>query len=64
MLGGAERYLVKLMRSSEALNPASDVFDPELAPVEYDEAVVRGALEDLYGRPGEDEMPDDWDHDN
>lgn len=64
LLGGAERYLVKLMRSSEALNPASDVFDPELAPVEYDAAVVSEALEDLYGRPGEDEMPDDWDHDN
>jgi hypothetical protein len=34
LLEGAERFLVKLMRSSEALDPASDHFEPELVPVD------------------------------
>jgi hypothetical protein len=40
LLEGAERFLVKLMRSSEALDPGSDHFESELVPVEYDDAAI------------------------
>ena len=46
LLAGARRFLVSLMGSSEALDPESDDFDPELAPVEYDDAAMREALPD------------------
>ncbi|MBV9011112.1 MAG: hypothetical protein JO272_03510 [Pseudonocardiales bacterium] len=46
LVQGAERFLVKLMRSSEALDPDSDSFDPELAPVEYDDEAMFEALAD------------------
>jgi hypothetical protein len=57
LVEGAERFLVKLMRSSEALNPDSDVFDPELAPVEYDDEAFWQVLGDT--RP-DDFAPDYW----
>jgi hypothetical protein len=47
MLRGAERFLVKLMRSSEALDSASDHFEPELAPVEYDDEAMAEAMADM-----------------
>lgn len=47
LLAGAERFLVKLMRSSEALDPESDSFDPELAPVEYDDEAMAEAMADM-----------------
>jgi|GEM_PF-3140959 len=40
LVRGAERFLVKLMRSSEALEPDADAFEPELAPVEYDDVAM------------------------
>jgi hypothetical protein len=37
LVDGAERFLVKLMGSSEALDPESDHFNPGRGPGEYDE---------------------------
>jgi hypothetical protein len=60
LVQGAERFLVKLMRSSEALDPDSDSFDPELAPVEFDdEAMAEAAAEMRWADPD----PEDWDYD-
>jgi hypothetical protein len=44
LVEGAERFLVKLMASSEALNPDSDHFDPELAEIEFDDEAMAEAL--------------------
>jgi hypothetical protein len=55
LMHGAERFLVKLMRSSEALDPASDFFDPELVPVEYDHGAMVEAMADM--------AIEDWDYD-
>jgi hypothetical protein len=60
LVKGAERFLVKLMRSSEALDPDSDSFDPELVPVEYDDEAM---IEALHGIRWEDEALDDLDYD-
>ncbi|MGH4012179.1 MAG: hypothetical protein ACRDTH_29135 [Pseudonocardiaceae bacterium] len=55
LVQGAERFLVKLMRSSEALDPDSDSFDPELAPVEYDdEAMFEAMVDRRWDDPGSD----------
>jgi hypothetical protein len=32
------------MRSSEALDPASDAFEPDLAPVDFDEEAMADAM--------------------
>jgi hypothetical protein len=54
LLDGAERFLVKLMGSSEGVDPTSDVFQPDLAPYEFDdEAMADYAAE--FGWTGEDE---------
>ena len=54
MLDGAERFLVKLMGASEGVDPASDVFQPDLAPYEFDdEAMADYAAE--FGWAGDDE---------
>lgn len=54
LLDGAERFLVKLMGSSEGVDPASDVFQPDLAPYEFDdEATADYAAE--FGWAGDDE---------
>lgn len=47
LVQGAERFLIKLMRSSEALDPESDSFNPELAPVDYDDEAMAEALGDM-----------------
>lgn len=53
LLGGAERFLVMLMGSSEGLDPESDVFQPDLAPYEFDdEAMADYAAE--FGFAGEE----------
>jgi hypothetical protein len=44
LVAGAERFLAKLIGSSEPLDPDSDSFDPELAPVEYDDDAMREAF--------------------
>jgi hypothetical protein len=38
LVQGAERFLLKAIRSSEGLDPESDSLDPELAPVDFDDA--------------------------
>lgn len=60
LVDGAERFLVKLMRSSEALDPAADAFEPDLAPIEFDEMAMAEAWVDLRWDEGiddEDESP-------
>ena len=53
LLGGAERFLVMLMGSSEGLDPEADVFEPDLAPYEFDdEAMADYAAE--FGFIGEE----------
>jgi hypothetical protein len=44
------------MRSSEALDPESDFFDPELVPVEYDD-------EAMGPMSWDDRAIEDWDYD-
>jgi hypothetical protein len=55
LLRGAERFLVKLMRSSEALDPETDAFEPELAPVEFDDDAMAEALAELPWDESEEE---------
>ena len=56
LLQGAERFLVKLMGSSEVLEPDSDAFDPELVPAQTDEAAIWQAYEQTrWGDPDLDE---------
>lgn len=43
LVKGAERFLVRLMRSSEGLDPEADAFEPDLAPVEFDDAAMADA---------------------
>lgn len=53
LLDGAERFLVMLMESSEGLDPELDVFQPDLAPYEFDdEAMADYAAE--FGFDGEE----------
>jgi hypothetical protein len=40
LIQGAERLLVKLMGSSEALDPESDLFDPELVELAFDDQAM------------------------
>lgn len=50
LLAGAERFLVKMMGSSEAVNPTTDAFEPDLAPYEFDdEAMADYAAEFGFG---------------
>jgi hypothetical protein len=60
LVDGSERFLVKLVRSSEALDPAADPFEPDLAPIEFDEMAMAEAWADLRWDEGiddEDEGP-------
>ncbi len=47
LVQGAERFLVRLMRSSEALDPEADAFDPDLAPVDFDDVAMAEAWAEL-----------------
>jgi hypothetical protein len=40
LLDGAERFLVRLMASSEGVDPQSDAFRPDLAPYEFDDEAM------------------------
>lgn len=40
LLEAAERFLVRLMAASEAVDPASDAFEPDLAPYEFDDEAM------------------------
>lgn len=54
-LQAAEAFLVQLMAHSEALDPDSDLFDPELLPVEFDDYAFAS-----YGA----ELTPEWDEDD
>jgi hypothetical protein len=44
LVEGAERFLLRAMRSSEAVDPDSDSFNPDLAPIEFDDVAMAEAL--------------------
>jgi hypothetical protein len=46
------------MRSSEGLDPEADTFEPDLAPVEFDDAAMAQASAELRW----DEAEEDMDH--
>lgn len=46
LMEGAQRFLLQLVAHSEALDPDTDALDPEMAPVEFDDAAMREALAD------------------
>jgi hypothetical protein len=65
LIQGAERFLVKLMASSEALDPTSDLFDPELVEVEFDDEAMAAAMwEYMRDYEPDDQDYDDQDYDN
>lgn len=47
LMTGARRFLVNLMAASEGLDPDADLFEPELADVEYDDEAMRAAISAL-----------------
>jgi hypothetical protein len=47
LLKGTERFLTRLMGSSEALDTDSDHFDPELLPIEFDDDAMWEAWQAL-----------------
>lgn len=47
LVKGAERFLLRLVRFSEDLDPQADAFDPELAPVEFDQAAMAEAFAEM-----------------
>ncbi len=46
LLDGAERFLLKLVRASEGLDPDADVVDPDLLPVDFDDEAMIEAMQD------------------
>lgn len=46
LLDGAERFLLKLVRASEGLDPDADVIDPDLLPIEFDDEAMIEAMQD------------------
>lgn len=55
LLAGAEQFLVRLMASSEDLDPDADIPDPELAQVEFDdEAMAEATAEARWDDADED----------
>jgi hypothetical protein len=54
LLEGAERFLLKLVRSSEDLNTKADSIDPDLAPVEFDDEAIAEVLAELEFDDGDD----------
>jgi hypothetical protein len=55
LVKGAERFLVELMRSSEGLDPNADSFDPDLAPVDYDDVAMAEAWAEMRWAQAEEE---------
>lgn len=55
LVQGAERFLLRLMRSSEGLDPDADAFEPDLAPVEFDDAAMAEAWAELRWDEGAEE---------
>lgn len=54
LVQGAERFLTKLMGSSEGLDAESDSFDPELAPVEFDDVAMAEASAGMWSADEDD----------
>ncbi len=52
---GAERFLLRLIRASEDVDPNADLIDPDLAPIEFDDAAFADYVTEM---PWEDE--EDW----
>jgi hypothetical protein len=52
----AEQFLVTAMRFSEGLNPEADWFEPDLAPVEYDDEAFREVLAEMQWDEGDDDI--------
>jgi hypothetical protein len=46
LLDGAERFLLKLVRASEGLDPDADVIDPDLLLIEFDDEAMIEAMQD------------------
>jgi len=55
LVEGAERFLVKVIRSSESLDPDADSFDPELVPVQFDDEAMADAAAELLSAEDDDE---------
>lgn len=47
LVQGAQRFLVKAMASSEGLDPEADFFEPDLAPVKFDDVAIAEALAEM-----------------
>jgi hypothetical protein len=56
LVEGAKRFLLKLMASSEGLDPAADVFEPDLAPVEFDDEAMAEAFAELRWDESDDPL--------
>jgi hypothetical protein len=56
LVKGAQRFLVKVIAASESVDPAADVFEPDLVPVEFDDVAMAEALAEMAW----DEPEDDW----
>ncbi|MGW3653634.1 hypothetical protein [Streptomyces sp. NPDC000878] len=55
LLADAQQFLIKLMRSSESIDPDDDVFEPEYVSVEYDDEAFREAMRSSAYATDEDE---------
>jgi hypothetical protein len=55
LVEGAKRFLLKAIASSEDLDAEADHLDPDLAPVEFDEAAIAEAFAETDWGPDEDE---------
>ncbi|WP_159024471.1 hypothetical protein [Streptomyces scabiei] len=55
LLPDAEQFLVKVMRSSEAIDPDDDLFEPEYVSVEYDDDAFYDAMGNVEGASEEDD---------
>jgi hypothetical protein len=52
----AEQFLVTAMKFSEGLDPEADWFEPDLAPVEYDDEAFREILAEMQWDEGDDDV--------
>lgn len=48
LMAGTERFLLRLIASSEPIDAESDVLDPEFVPVQYDDAAMAEAMAEYY----------------
>lgn len=54
LIDGAQRFLLRLIATSEAIDAAADHLDPDLAGVEYDDAAMGEALVEMGADLGDD----------